>query len=84
MWGERPGEATDAAAEVERSLTADWAAEPRRRSDEVLDLGLAGGEELAQVPDAAALPIDREDGPERIDERKVVPVPCLAGVRRAG
>src|SRR5207247_1734462 len=74
---ECPGEAADPAAEVERAFMSFRAADLRSRREDLVDLSLAGCEEIVEVPAAVPLGIDAEDSPERIHGREVVPIPRL-------
>jgi len=79
---ERAGEPADPAAEVERSPSLLRSAELRCRREDLLDFGLAGGEELVLVPAPVAFTVDAEHRPERVDLREVVPVSGFARLRR--
>jgi hypothetical protein len=57
-------------------------AELRCRPEDLLDFGLAGGEELVLVSAPVAFAVDAEHRPERVDLSEVVPVSGFARLPR--
>ena len=71
--GERAAEPANAAAEVESALAAHRLAEIVRDFQHLGDLRLAGIEELGELPTAAAALGARQNRPERVDARELLP-----------
>src|SRR5439155_6838254 len=83
--GERPRDATDPAAEVERAHAARRPAQLAGPRERTLGVRLSCRKEGVELPAAPATGRVGQDRPERIDGRQVLPLPLLSSYHvRAG